>query len=547
MDAPSSSRWDYEVRWLAWLAACVSIFSFLHYFQRGDVLLYGDAVAHINVARRVFDSKTPGLLQLGTVWLPLPHLLMLPFVISDGMWRSGAGGSIPSMIAYVFSLVGMFRLIRGILSRHGGKNAGARVAAWSSAVIYGANQSLIYMQTTAMGEPVYLCFFLWALVYFSEFTRGESRSLTKCGFCLLAASLTRYDGWFLAAVVVGVAILVSRRVGQPREKGQAVFVAAARPFGMQRSPLVKFLLISAAGPVLWLGYNAVVYRNPLEFANGPYSAHAVEQKTRTINPAKRNLMAAGSYFLKSAELNVARPVLAGRIWLGLSLLGSVAVLVMARSAWPILLLWAPLPFYAMSIAYGAVPIFVPTWWPFSLYNVRYGLELLPALSAMPAVLIYAVNSGSRHRMIGAVATLAVTTTVIAGYYSEWHSEPICLREALVNSKGRIALETQLATWLKRLPANSTLLMYLGEHPGALQHAGIPLKRVINEGDHRVWKHPTDPDGMWERAIAAPERFASYVIAFEGDPVFAATQGRGFKELVEIEATGQPRVVVFQAR
>ena len=91
--APPSSPWDSEVRLLAWLATCVSVFSFLFYFRHGDVLLYGDAVAHINIARRVFDSKTPGLLQLGTVWLPLPHLLMIPFLISDEMWQRGFGGS----------------------------------------------------------------------------------------------------------------------------------------------------------------------------------------------------------------------------------------------------------------------------------------------------------------------------------------------------------------------------------------------------------------------------------------------------------------------
>ena len=52
------------------------MFSFLYYFQHNDLLLYGDAVAHINIARRVFDSQTPGLLQLGTVWLPLPLSLI---------------------------------------------------------------------------------------------------------------------------------------------------------------------------------------------------------------------------------------------------------------------------------------------------------------------------------------------------------------------------------------------------------------------------------------------------------------------------------------
>src|ERR1700745_1492500 len=85
---------------LAELDRPLSIAPFFYYFQHGDLLLYGDAVAHINIARRVFDSRTPGLLQLGTVWLPLPHLLMTPFLLSDLAWQSGIGGSIPSMIAY---------------------------------------------------------------------------------------------------------------------------------------------------------------------------------------------------------------------------------------------------------------------------------------------------------------------------------------------------------------------------------------------------------------------------------------------------------------
>src|ERR1700686_3136742 len=91
---------DRSAARVAGVAVLVSLFSFLYYLQRGDLLLYGDAVAHINIARRVFDSQTPGLLQLGTVWLPLPHLLMIPFIFSDAMWRSGIAGSIPSMVSY---------------------------------------------------------------------------------------------------------------------------------------------------------------------------------------------------------------------------------------------------------------------------------------------------------------------------------------------------------------------------------------------------------------------------------------------------------------
>ena len=185
--APVSSVWDSQIRLLAWLATCVSVFAFLFYFQRGDVLLYGDAVAHLNIARRVFDSKTPGLLQLGTVWLPLPHLLMIPFLISDEMWRRGVGGSIPSMVAYVFGVIGMFRLVRGTVTRTLAPDRAVRLAAWTAALVYAANPNLIYMQTTAMGETLYLTLFIWAIVYLSESLRGDAKALTKCGLCLFTA------------------------------------------------------------------------------------------------------------------------------------------------------------------------------------------------------------------------------------------------------------------------------------------------------------------------------------------------------------------------
>src|SRR5208337_5453405 len=110
MKVDSSRRWDAECTLVGQIVAAISLLTLLVFLQRGHLLLYGDAVAHINIARRMFDSRTPGLLQLGTVWLPLPHLLMIPFLISHEMWQRGAGGSIPSLVAYVFGVVGIFRL-----------------------------------------------------------------------------------------------------------------------------------------------------------------------------------------------------------------------------------------------------------------------------------------------------------------------------------------------------------------------------------------------------------------------------------------------------
>src|SRR5713226_6219808 len=477
MSKPPIQRWDSETSLVLWIAACISIVSFFFCLRQGDVLLYGDAVAHINIARRVFDSRTPGLLQLGTVWLPLPHLLMIPFLIFDGMWRSGAAGSIPSMCAYVFGVVGMFRLVRGGLgavptglaspggsTRHfraGLSNIAAtrlesdasrvsadpraspeprgstgprassvsahplqsssgfvydpaaRVAAWTAAVIYGANPNLIYMQTTAMGEALYLAFFIWAVIYLGEFARGDEKALAKCGSCLAAACLTRYDGWFLAVIVGAVVVGIYLRRGYNHSGAFAPPDSRGRlsphdpsphdpsphdpsPHGLglslHKSALAKFLLLTVAGPALWLAYNAAVYGNPLEFANGPYSAKAVEQRTAQpgypAHPGAGNVVMATSFFLKSGQLNMAVGNW-GRIWIVIALAGFfLAMKIPAQRA--VLLFWVPVVFYALSIAYGGVPLFLPAWWPFTWYNLRYGLQLLPVFAVSAAVIVSAV-------------------------------------------------------------------------------------------------------------------------------------------------------------
>lgn len=46
------------------------------FYSRGLINLYGDSMAHLEGARRILDSRTPGYAEIGTVWLPVPHLLM---------------------------------------------------------------------------------------------------------------------------------------------------------------------------------------------------------------------------------------------------------------------------------------------------------------------------------------------------------------------------------------------------------------------------------------------------------------------------------------
>jgi hypothetical protein len=528
-----TDRRDYRIVGAA--AALVSVATFLWYFFHKEILLYGDAVAHINIARRVFDSRSPGPLQLGTVWLPLPHVLMIPFVIGHRMWMSGVGGSVPSMISYVLSVIGIFRLVRGRASR---------TTAWIATLIFALNPNLLYMQSTAMTETVFLATFIWAVVYLDEFLRGlfpddrsapanlkPTQAVERCGIALAAAILTRYDGWVLAAVVGAVIALALLHVA--REAGWKPFRPLSRSF-------VLFLILCALTPTLWLAHNYALSARPLDFLNGPYSAKAIEQRSTKPgdppHPGTGDLKASAIFFLKASKLNVAEEKWQPFLF-ALALTGTVLALLRPGRFGALLLLWLPLPFYAYAVAYGSVPIFMPVWWPHSYYNVRYGLELLAAFAVFLA-LNFEWFRDIPVRYLRQAAAVSLIALCAGSYLQVASATPICLREARANSTSRIALERRLASILRKTPANSVILMQTGEFVGALQRAGIPIRRVIWEGDH--------PE--WDKALTDPAGYADYIVAIEGTDVWYAC--RLFPENLRVVAVfdtpGKPHVEVYKS-
>ncbi len=362
-----------RAEWPIVMACCAaaSLAAALWSWRNGAMLNYGDAVAHLHIARRVFDSHFPGPSQLGSVWLPLPHLLMIPFVAVYSWWANGIAGLIPSALAYLAACAGLYRLARRWL---------APMPSAVALAFFASNPNLLYMQTTAMTEPLFLCEMIWTSVWLVEWrhnlhsadtARGRQRStrlLFGIAIVLIGAIFTRYDGWIMALLAwTAIGIVLARRQGL---RSPAFWIAST-------------LVIAA--PLIWFAYNQFIFGDWLGFMRGPYSAKAIEARTALPggppHPGWHNPWVSLLFFVKAAEMDAAA-LAWGNTLLILSLLGTAwGWLSNRRGAflW-CLLLWLPIPFYAYSVAYGSVPIFLPVWWPHSFYNTRYGLELLPAFA-----------------------------------------------------------------------------------------------------------------------------------------------------------------------
>jgi len=518
------SRRDPQERVVLMLAAVTSLLATAYFFRTDQILLYGDAVAHINIARRVIDNLTPGPAQLGSVWLPLPHLLMLPLVAVDRLWTNGLAGTIPSMVAYVLATVGIFRLLRLLT---------ARTAAWIGTLFFLFNPNLLYMQSTAMTESIYLAGMIWAVTYLCDFDLRLRDNLPGAGQCLQHSAvalavciLTRYDGWFLAGIA-GVAVAIRIIALEPAQRRQLV------------APALRAAGLCALVAGLWLAWNYGLFRNPLEFANGPYSAKAIAERTTPKGdppyPGKDHPLVAGLHFVKAAKLNIAEGKLEPVIF-GIAAFGALFTLFEKRRRF-VLLLWVPLVFYSLSIAYGAVPIFMPQWWPFSYYNVRYGLQLLPAIVVSFALASHYIRRVHLSRTYVHVTTVVFGILAIAAIWQVIRHTPISLREARVNSVTRIAMEKQLALQLMFIPPRDRVLMFTGEYSGALQRADFPFARTINEGNF----------GIWQAALAQPAHAAAWVIATDGDEVSKAIAAHpeGLQIMTVLHVQGKRPVTIYR--
>ena len=538
---------------LAVVASFLSVVSFLYFYSHDKVLLYGDAVAHINIARRVFDSQFPGLSQLGTVWLPLPHLLMLPFIVNDKLWSSGIGGSLISMAAYVGGAIGLAKIFwtSELFSENGGD---ARLTGWIAALIYLLNPNLLYLQSTAMTEPLGLALTVWAIYFYCRFVaeqraallesideessrdHGEAsaKALLRCGVTLAAAMLTRYDYWFLAAIMA-IAVVVHLFV-QDRGLGLVRYKRGMRQ--KLRRKVWMFGLLLAIVPTFWLTYNQILFGNAMEFANGKYSASAIAERSaqqgNPPHPGAGNLKVAAIYYWKTAQLNVGN----NKAAIAVAAVASVGIVALAFAE-PLLavLLISPFIFYTLSIAFGGIPVFIPSWWPFSYYNVRYGLQLLPAAAIGCAYLVDLIEKSSPKQAVRWGGAAFIVIVVASAYFQDLRTGPVCLREAEINSAGRIALHEQLSAELKSLPPDATFVVSLSEHVGAFQRAGIPLRRTWNESSHR----------SGEQEFAFPLTRGDYVVAFDGDPVarMVAQHPEQVKPLAILHTLGEKRCVIYQ--
>lgn len=461
------------------------------------ILAYADAPTHLNLARRVQDDLHPGLGQLGDYWLPLAHVIELPFVWNDALWRSGLAGSIPSMMCYLLSVWLLYQLAYLATDQ--------RMPAVIAALAFAANPDVLYLHVLPMFEPAIIASMLCAVYLLARWLRGGGFStLVGAALAMSVTCTSRYEAW---GVALGSALVVIVALREQGYRGARL-----------RGRLLFYLILAWYGMALWLLWNLALSGDPLYFLHPSFNKGLPEARLAILTKGK--ILRATAYVFFSVADN-AGPLLIGLGALGLWRFTSTFGL-KARGLW-LYLLAAPAVFDVFYLWFkGTPPITVPQLIPHLSGNIRYGVVTLPLLSLLvaylarrPAIVIGGPAPLARQLVVvrrllpilwppvqlGLLAlVLAQPALLVKNHYIVSYNEPN-------TSDYRYAqeLRVDVAHWLNRHYDGGLILM--STFKGAdriILESGLPDHLFVHEGSQNTWRC----------ALARPQRWVRWIVLFK---------------------------------
>ena len=233
-------------------------------YRWGFTFVSGDAVSHLYIPRTVIDNGSQSnLANLGTVWLPMFHLLVMPLTLIKPLYSTGLAGTIVNGFATGGICVVLYRLV-------GEKKLGII----ASTLFMGNIFTLIY-GATPLTDQIAIFFITLTAYYFKHYwEKDDLIAFMKCSIAIILGTLTRYEAWAITLVLVALFLLKELRKGRFHRLAYAHF-----PFW---------------GIFGWLFWNIAIFRDPLMFINHPLSAQ---------NQAKAiSMFYAGSIFLTTKSV-----------------------------------------------------------------------------------------------------------------------------------------------------------------------------------------------------------------------------------------------------
>lgn len=480
--------WQHSrIEFLVFLGAALvaGLFS-LYISSLGLTKLLVDQNAHLNIARLISDSLTPGISQIG-FWPPLIHIVMAPFASVSFLFETGLAGAAALVPVFALGAVFVYRILRQLTD--------SQFVSLGGVLVYLTNPYLLYYTATPMTETLFVVTLLGVAYYFLRWLdKSDFRSLIYLGIFVALAGMARFEGFALLPIVLTLIVVKLYRDKKSYHEIEAISIL--------------FGLIALIGLGFVFVYSFVFGGNPLEFLNGAWSAAAQQESFY--------LPTAGDVGMSLLYLIEASKYLLGGFLVSLSLLGFIyllASLLFDKRLFPFFgisaVLLSPFFFDIFALTQGTAILYVDTLPPFDGYfNERYGIYWLGFAVIVPMFMIELLNERIRAKF----ATLKNTAAILLVSFVVGTNAAFLGNTVFADNFATLAASSQgtlpgdqreLGHVLGENYDEGKILITRGLQNYVTVEAGIPLKNYLLESNFL----------FYENAIEAPWFFAKWVVMY----------------------------------
>lgn len=463
----------------------VSFFSFLYFFENEMHLASGDAVSRMNISRKIVDNLTPGLAQLGNVWLPLPQLLMLPFLSNYFLWQTGIGGAIVSMSAYVVAGLFIYKAAKLLTN--------STISGLVAVGVFSLNINVIYLQTTAMSEMLFLCFLAAAIYYFSKWIKFEDKMhLIPAAICVSCLTLIRYEA--LAILLSSIPMVF------------AYTYLRSRKYHKAESNTIMYSVLACLGFGLWTIYLAAIFGDPLYWKNYYAGAQVSQEGAEQIKTFVFQLsyvQAFWKYFTAVVWMNGLIPTAIALI--GIPILFFKSVKEKSFYFLPVLLSLSVFAFMTLTLKRNTpinqpelsmLNFMSPSTSVFNEFNIRYGILMLPMIALLCS---YFFNI----RFI--VTKILIILLMFVQFYTYFSPDFTVIYQYPIRINGGFEQKKPekdgIVAWIQQNYDDGLIMISAQKHDPQMFRIGLDYKYYIHEGTGRYWKE----------SIIHPQKYAKWIV------------------------------------
>lgn len=473
------------------VTSLISVGAIIYFMMNGLQNLGNyDAVARLNIARKITDNVTPGVGQLGGIWLPFPHVLMVPFVQIETLWKTGIAGAMILGASFVLGAVYLQKTAYLLT-----KSLAVSLLAW---FMFVANINILFLQTMALSEIFFITCLVMITYFLTKWMQNPTiQYLLATSVFLVLITLTRYEGYFVfigaTLVVLLGSIMHFRKSGWQKIEGT----------------MLLFLVTGGFGIILWCIYCFLFYNDFLHWLH-LYSDGKLQVSTATESVLETNqTIFEVKEFTLAQAFNIYTQVIQwmnGKITTMLGAFGfliTVVLMIKNRHKEKFVQTYLPLTIISFVLfcflVYGYQKGFIPeinlppklipeaerkSFTIYSDSNIRYGIILAPSIVLLAALV------AARNRLMYLTVLLLFIGQLFMNVY-----KPQTMQYSLPILWPYSTLK-QVDPFMSMYDNRGLILVSANAHEDFMFQTGLPYKRFISEGTREYWMESLNEPGKY---------------------------------------------------